>query len=124
MTKTFARGLANICNGAFLRKKNWLKPKIFLVQSCQTSMMERFRFRGEKTVGKYVDRNFIKNLTEQYYQEQRNHVFKCNCICCQHYQNLVHEKKKWSFDGLNSLHNRWFFIFDKRSDLCLFPVFI
>ena len=56
-------------------------------------------------MGKYVDRNFIKNLSKQYYQQQKNHISKCNCICYQRYQNLLHEKKKWSFDGLNSLHN-------------------
>ena len=75
-------------------------------------------------MGKYVDRNFIKKLSVQYYLEKKNHRVKCNCLCCHRYLNLLHEKKKWSFDGLNSLHNHWFFIFDKRSSICLFPVFI
>ena len=75
-------------------------------------------------MGKYVDRNFIKRLSAKYYLEQRNHISKCNCLYCHRYLNLLHEKEKWSFDGLNSLHNRWFFIFDKRSSIYLFPVFI
>ena len=75
-------------------------------------------------MGKYVDRNFINKLSAQFYLEQRSHISKCNCLCCQRYFNLLHEMNKWSFDGLNSLHNHWFFIFDKRSSICLFPVFI
>ena len=54
-------------------------------------------------MGKYVDQNFIKKLSVQYYLEKKNHRAKCNCLCCHRYLNLLHEKKKWSFDGLNSL---------------------
>ena len=75
-------------------------------------------------MGMYFDRNFIKSLSKKYYQQQKNRAFEYDCICCQRYQNLLHEKKKWSFDGLNSLHNKWFFIFAKGSEVCLFPVFI
>ena len=75
-------------------------------------------------MGKYVDRYFIKNSSNQYYEQQTNLLSQCNCIFCQRHQNLLYEKKKWSFDGLNSLHNRWFFSFDKGSELCLLPVFI
>lgn len=45
-------------------------------------------------MGKYVDRNFIRQLTKKYYQQQRNHEFKCSCIYCQNYQNLLKEKER------------------------------
>lgn len=76
-------------------------------------------------MGKFVNRNFVKRLTCYYYQQRKDHTFTCVCVRCRRYQNLLHEKDKWSFDGLNSLQNKWFFIFNKKSNsICLFPVFV
>ena len=76
-------------------------------------------------MGKYVDRNFIRKLSNQYYQKQRKHASYCRCIHCKRYFNLQNEKERWSFNTLNFLHNRWFYIFNKKNNVCcLFPVFI
>ena len=75
-------------------------------------------------MGKYVDRIFIEKLTQCYYNRRKNHVSGCFCYHCKRYYKLSKEKAKWSFDGLNCYHNRWFFIFTKQSSLTLFSVFI
>ena len=75
-------------------------------------------------MAKYVDRIFIQKLTQCYYNPRKNHVSGCSCYHCKCYYKLSKEKAKWSFDGLNCYHNRWFFIFTKQSNLTLFPVFI
>ena len=75
-------------------------------------------------MGKYVDRFFVNKLTQCYYDRRKNHWSACSCYQCNCYPKLIKEKKKWSFGGLNSHHNRWFFIFTKQSNLTLFPVFI
>ena len=75
-------------------------------------------------MGKYADRNFFRKLSIQYYWNKRKHRSRCKCVHCRRYFNLKYEKEKWSFDSLNFFHNRWFLIFDKKSNICLFPVFI
>ena len=75
-------------------------------------------------MGKYMDGLFVENLTECYYHRMKNHSPYCSCYNCKRYYNLKKEKEKWSFDELNNHHNRWFFIFSKKSKLTLFPVFI
>ena len=75
-------------------------------------------------MGKYVDRIFIEKLTECYHNRRKNHISGYSCYHFRRYHKLNKEKVKWSFDGLNSYHNRWFFIFTKQSNLTLLPVFI
>ena len=65
-------------------------------------------------MGKYVDRFFVNKLAQCYYDRRKNHWSGCSCYQCKRYRKLIKEKKKWSFDGLNSHHNRWFFIFTKQ----------
>ena len=74
--------------------------------------------------GKYVERIFIENLTECYYNRKKNHLSGCSYYHCKRYHKLTKEKLKWSFDGLNPYHNKWFFIFTKQSNVTLFPVFL
>ena len=84
-----------------------------------------FSFEKKKCkIGKYVDWIFIEKLTHCYYNRRKNHFPGCCCYHCKRYYKLIKEKEKWSFDGLNGYHNRWFFIFSKQSNLTLFPVFI
>ena len=73
---------------------------------------------------KYVDRIFIEKLTQCYYNQRKIHLSGCSCYHGKRYYKLSKEKAKWSFDGFNSYHNRWFFIFTKQSSLTLFSVFI
>ena len=74
-------------------------------------------------MGKYVDRAFVEKLTKRYFDRMKKHLPYCICSNCKRYHNLKKEKEKWSFDGLNTHYNRWFFIFSKKSNLTLFPVF-
>ena len=78
----------------------------------------------KSTMGKYVDRKFVENLTNCYFNRIKTNLSSCCCYNCKRYYKLKKEKEKWSFDGMNSYHNRWFFIFTKKSNLTLFSVFI
>lgn len=76
-------------------------------------------------MGKYVDRNFIKNLCEIYFYKRRKHFNSCKCWKCERYYNLIEQMDKWSFDNFNFYHNNWFFIYNLHNyEVTLFPVFI